>query len=44
MLVAMAAVHWSNGFFASSGVIELPLLYLTAALALAFAGPAHIPS
>jgi putative oxidoreductase len=39
MLVAMLAVHWGNGFFASSNGIELPLLYLTGALALAFPGP-----
>ena len=39
MLVAMVSVHWSHGFFASSDGIELPLLYLTAALSLAFAGP-----
>jgi putative oxidoreductase len=39
MLVAMVSVHWSHGFFASSDGIELPLLYMTAALALAFAGP-----
>jgi putative oxidoreductase len=39
MLVAMLAVHWGNGFFASSNGIELPLLYLTGALALAFSGP-----
>jgi len=39
MLVAMLAVHWPHGFFASSYGIELPLMYLTAALFAAFAGP-----
>ena len=39
MLVAIVSVHWASGFFASSNGIELPALYLTAALALAFAGP-----
>ena len=39
MLVAMLAVHWPHGFFASSNGIELPLMYLTAALFAAFAGP-----
>jgi putative oxidoreductase len=38
MLVAMLAVHWPHGFFASSNGIELPLIYLTAALFAAFAG------
>jgi putative oxidoreductase len=39
MLVAMISVHWTHGFFAQANGIELPLVYLTAALALAFAGP-----
>ena len=39
MLVAMVSVHWTHGFFASSNGIELALMYLTAALALAFTGP-----
>ncbi len=39
MLVAMLGVHRSNGFFAQNNGIELPLAYLTAALAVAFAGP-----
>jgi putative oxidoreductase len=38
MVVAMVTVHASHGFFAVSNGIELPLIYLTAALALAFAG------
>jgi len=39
MLVAIFAVHWPNGFFASSNGIELPFAYLASALALAHAGP-----
>jgi putative oxidoreductase len=38
MLVAIATVHWGNGLLAPNG-IELPLLYLTAALSLALTGP-----
>ncbi|HEU4587814.1 MAG TPA: DoxX family protein [Gemmatimonadales bacterium] len=38
MLVAMTQ-HWSNGFFSMNGGIELPLLYATAGVALAFTGP-----
>jgi putative oxidoreductase len=39
MIVAIFAVHWSNGFLASNQGYELPLLYAVAALALAFSGP-----
>jgi putative oxidoreductase len=39
MLVAVIAVHWQQGFFADSKGIELPLLYVTAALALGVTGP-----
>ena len=39
MLVAILTVHWPHGFLASSNGVELPLLYLTAALPLAVAGP-----
>jgi putative oxidoreductase len=39
MLVAIFSVHWRHGFFASSNGIELPLMYVTAALVLAVAGP-----
>ena len=39
MIVAIFAVHWSNGFLASNGGYELALLYAVAALALAFSGP-----
>ena len=38
MLVAMR-VHWSNGFFAQAQGIELSVLYVASALALAFTGP-----
>jgi len=39
MIVAALSVHWSNGFFAMSNGIELPLLYAAVALVLAFTGP-----
>jgi putative oxidoreductase len=38
MVVAMMQ-HWQNGFFAMNDGIELPLLYASAAVALAFTGP-----
>ena len=38
MIVAIATVHWGKGLLGPSG-IELPLLYLTAALSLALTGP-----
>ena len=38
MIVAIATVHWGNGLLAPNG-IELPFLYLTAALSLALTGP-----
>jgi putative oxidoreductase len=38
MLVAAISVHLRNGMLASSNGIELPLLYATGALALAFTG------
>ena len=38
MIVAMMQ-HWRNGFFAMNNGIELPLLYATAGVALAFTGP-----
>jgi len=38
MIVAMISVHWSNGFFATNNGIELPLLYATAAFAIALSG------
>jgi putative oxidoreductase len=39
MIVAIATVHWSNGLLAETNGVELPLLYLTAALCLALTGP-----
>ena len=39
MLVAIASVHWSKGFFAHTGGYELPLLYALAALSFVLAGP-----
>jgi putative oxidoreductase len=39
MLVAAVSVHWKNGLFASNNGIEVPLLYATAAAALALSGP-----
>jgi putative oxidoreductase len=38
MVVAMLTVHRNQGFFASSNGIELPFLYATGALTLAFTG------
>jgi len=38
MVVAMLTVHWSKGFFAQEGGIELNLLYIVSAVALAFTG------
>jgi putative oxidoreductase len=39
MLVALLTVHLPHGFFAQANGIELPLAYLTGALAIASAGP-----
>ena len=39
MIVAAVSVHWQNGLFATTNGIEVPLLYGTAATALAFTGP-----
>ena len=38
MIVAAVSVHWKNGVFASANGIEVPLLYATGAIALAFTG------
>jgi len=38
MIVAIATVHWSHGLFAQNNGIEVPLLYATAAAALALTG------
>jgi putative oxidoreductase len=42
MFVAIATVHWSNGFFNPSGGYEFNLLIATGAIALAFTGPGEI--
>lgn len=42
MFVAIATVHWSNGFFNSSGGYEFNLLIATTAIALASIGPGEI--
>jgi putative oxidoreductase len=39
MLVAIATVHWPNGFFASGGGYEFNLLIVAASTALAATGP-----
>lgn len=39
MIVAAVTVHWNNGFFATANGIEVPALYATVAVALAFTGP-----
>jgi putative oxidoreductase len=39
MIVAAISVHWRNGLFASENGVEVPLLYATAAVGLALAGP-----
>jgi putative oxidoreductase len=39
MVVAAISVHWRNGLFAATNGIELPLLYGTAAVRFALAGP-----
>lgn len=38
MIVAMITVHWEHGLFAADNGIEVPLLYMTAALTLVFTG------
>jgi putative oxidoreductase len=42
MLVAIATVHWRNGFFNTNGGYEFNLLIVAAAIALAFTGPGTI--
>src|SRR5919106_3315575 len=39
MIVAAVSVHWSNGYFATANGIEVPALYATVAVVLAFTGP-----
>ena len=41
MLVAIATVHWRNGFFNTNGGYEFNLLIVATALALAFTGRAR---
>lgn len=38
MIVAIATVHWAHGLFAQNNGIELPLLYIVAAVAIALIG------
>src|SRR4029450_3861345 len=38
MIAAMTPVHWEHGRFASDNGIEVPLLYMTAALAFVLTG------
>jgi putative oxidoreductase len=42
MFVAIATVHWTNGFFNSSGGYEFNLLIVATAIALAITGPGEI--
>jgi putative oxidoreductase len=42
MFVAIANVHWKNGFFNTGGGYEFNLLIVAAALGLAFTGPGEI--
>jgi putative oxidoreductase len=42
MFVAIATVHWSNGFFNTSGGYEFNLLIAATVIALAFTGPGEI--
>lgn len=39
MVVAIVTVHSAHGFFASNNGVEVPVLYITGALVVAFAGP-----
>lgn len=38
MIVAVATVHWPHGLFAQNNGIEVPVLYATAAVAMALTG------
>jgi putative oxidoreductase len=42
MLVAAVVGHAGNGFFAATNGVEVPVLYATGALALAFSGPGTV--
>jgi putative oxidoreductase len=39
MIVAIGSVHWGHGLFAATNGVEVPLLYASAAAALALTGP-----
>jgi putative oxidoreductase len=39
MVVAIVTVHLGHGFFAANNGVEVPLLYITGAVVVAFAGP-----
>jgi putative oxidoreductase len=39
MIVAIAAVHWPGGLFATTNGVELPLIYAAVAIAIMFTGP-----
>ena len=39
MVVAIVTVHLGHGFFAANNGVELPVLYITGAVVIAFAGP-----
>lgn len=38
VMISASSLHWHNGLFALSNGVELPLLYATAAVAIALAG------
>jgi putative oxidoreductase len=42
MIVAAVTVHWGKGLFAMTNGIEMPLLYVVAAVAVALTGPGAI--
>lgn len=42
VMIVAASVHWSNGLFATSNGIELPLIYAAAGVALALTGPGRL--
>jgi len=39
MVVAIGSVHWGHGLFAATNGVEVPLLYASAAAAIALVGP-----
>jgi putative oxidoreductase len=42
MIVAAVSVHWHGGLFATTNGVEVPLLYATGAVAIAFTGPGDL--